>query len=293
MSQAILQIFTRTPLHIGAGASVGDIDQPVIRERHTGFLVIPGSGTKGAVADYFLEKSPDSGTLVRTAIGHAVLGDDLDETTAKKEGRAHAGRGGIAFIEGRLLAFPVRSGKGCFAWVTSPFVLRRWARDTERNIGTLPEDLRPDEVCAGGDLCVGGEALFEDYVLTQKRAGNQSVALDDTTKTALAAAHDDPVWTQFCGSRLALVHDEVFATLVRTTCEVPQHVSINDETGAAADGKLFNQENCPAETLFYSVLRELRSGALNALEKMSAEMKVLQLGADATTGLGFCTTQIV
>ena len=302
MSQSILQIFTRTPLHIGAGASVGDIDQPVIRERHTGFLVIPGSGTKGAIADYFLEKDPTSGALVlakgvkdtfqRTGVGRLILGDELDETTALNNGRKYTGRGGIAFIEGRILAFPVRSGKGCFAWVTCPFVLQRWARDTGRPPFDL-HDPQPDEVCAGSDLCDRGEALFEDYVLKQKERDKEPVGLDDTTMRALQGAHDDALWQKFHPSRIALVHDHVFAVLVRTTCEVPQHVSMNDETGAAADGKLFNQENCPSETLFYSVLSELRSGALDALKEKSSEMKVLQLGADATTGLGFCTTRIV
>ncbi|MBI4025772.1 MAG: hypothetical protein HY360_12380 [Verrucomicrobia bacterium] len=41
-----LIILTRTPLHVGAGSSVGAIDQPVMRERHTGFPIIPGSALK-------------------------------------------------------------------------------------------------------------------------------------------------------------------------------------------------------------------------------------------------------
>jgi CRISPR-associated protein Cmr4 len=28
----ILNLFTRTPLHVGAGASVGAMDQPIVRE---------------------------------------------------------------------------------------------------------------------------------------------------------------------------------------------------------------------------------------------------------------------
>nr|MBP7373092.1 hypothetical protein [Opitutaceae bacterium] len=42
MTTKLLYLFTRTPLHVGAGSSVGAIDQPIIRERHTGFPVIPG-----------------------------------------------------------------------------------------------------------------------------------------------------------------------------------------------------------------------------------------------------------
>ncbi|HPO37048.1 MAG TPA: RAMP superfamily CRISPR-associated protein, partial [Kiritimatiellia bacterium] len=56
MKQAILTIFTRTPLHVGAGSSVGAIDQPVIRERHTRFPVIPGSSIKRVLADAWLDE---------------------------------------------------------------------------------------------------------------------------------------------------------------------------------------------------------------------------------------------
>jgi CRISPR type III-B/RAMP module RAMP protein Cmr4 len=51
MNSRILMILTRTPLHIGAGSSVGAIDQPIVRERHTGFPVIPASSLKGTFAD--------------------------------------------------------------------------------------------------------------------------------------------------------------------------------------------------------------------------------------------------
>ena len=52
MNQKVMSIFTRTPMHVGAGSSVGAVDQPIIRERHTGFPVIPGSAVKGVLRDY-------------------------------------------------------------------------------------------------------------------------------------------------------------------------------------------------------------------------------------------------
>ena len=51
MKQQIMSIFTRTPLHVGAGSAVGVVDLPVMRERHTGYPVIPGSSLKGVLAD--------------------------------------------------------------------------------------------------------------------------------------------------------------------------------------------------------------------------------------------------
>ena len=49
MNTKNLVILTRTPLHVGAGSSVGAVDQPVQRERHTGFPIIPGSSIKGVM----------------------------------------------------------------------------------------------------------------------------------------------------------------------------------------------------------------------------------------------------
>ena len=66
MTSKILTLFTRTPLHVGAGASVGAIDQPIIRERHTGFPIIPGSSLKGVLADlWHAAKIPNSPSFAR------------------------------------------------------------------------------------------------------------------------------------------------------------------------------------------------------------------------------------
>ena len=59
MSTQVLAIFTRTPLHVGCGSSVGAVDQPVVREHHTGYPVIPGSALKGVLADLWLELGKD------------------------------------------------------------------------------------------------------------------------------------------------------------------------------------------------------------------------------------------
>ena len=104
----ILYLFTRTPLHVGAGSSVGAIDQPIQRERHTGFPIIPGSSVKGVLRDHLR-------TLGETAINDLFgKGDEKEDFTAGK----------ISFGEARLLAFPVRSLAG---WGHVPIVLGAWS----------------------------------------------------------------------------------------------------------------------------------------------------------------------
>ena len=274
MTKKILYLFTRTPLHVGAGSSVGAIDQPIVRERHTGFPVIPGSAIKGVLADGYL--ADESGKRQRTSAGKSIFGED----DTRKE---NAQSGSVSFGEAKLLAFPIRSLKGCFAWLVSPLTLLRWARETGAKIGELPASIGADE--AYGDaatLGINGQAVFEDYPLTVK------APFPTTALEALVGACDDELWKHHVRARLVLVNDDMLGHFARTACEVAQHVRIDDATGTAAGGALFNQENVPAETLFYAPLTELRDGALMQL----VVPPVLQIGGDGTTGLGFCTTEV-
>ena len=112
MTTQLLTLFTRTPLHVGAGPSVGAVDQPVVRERHTGYPVIPGSALKGVLADLWLDRT-NPANPVRTDPGKNLFGEDDVHAPAKA--------GNLLVGESKLLAFPVRSAKGCFALITCPF----------------------------------------------------------------------------------------------------------------------------------------------------------------------------
>lgn len=268
MNTQILTLFTRTPLHIGAGASVGAIDQPIIRERHTGFPCIPGSAIKGVVADLFLDTA-----FKRTAEGVQLLGKEDAESS-----------GSISFGEGKLLAFPVRSAKGCFAWVTSPMVLQRWLRDTNTSATDKLPTIDKDTVLAADALqTANGQVLLEGYLL-------DAAPLPAEWTERLKEACPDPMWQELLAEHLLITTDELLSHFCLSSCEIAQHVSIDDETGTAKDGALFNHENVPAETLFYAPLTELRPGMLSLLAPHIPA--VLQLGGDATTGLGFCSSAL-
>lgn len=269
MTSKILYIFTRTPLHVGAGSSVGAIDQPIQRERHTGFPVIPGSSIKGVLADGVDYLSRENYT--RTDLGCEVFGHDRPEDKAAKSG-------GVSIGEAKVLAFPVRSARGCFAWVTCPLVLERWSRESGVELQSLPKPKDNESFHEAKTL--GTKAIFEDYPFFCAGGFDLAAVLSETIS--------DKLWSGHALDHLALVSNETFSHFVTTCCDVAQHVKISDETGTAADGALFNQENVPSETLFFSGIAELRSGVLEHLKIPTA----LQIGADATTGLGFCSTEL-
>jgi len=273
----VLVLFTRTPLHVGAGPSVGAIDQPIIRERHTAFPVIPGSAVKGVLRDY-AAAAEDLRECVDALFGHEPKsGDD--------PGKLYAGT--LGFGEARLLAFPLRSAKGSFALATCPLALSRYARDAELVID-IPA-VKDEECLAGKDITLDeGEVALEEYVFSSKGyfpgawAERLSSLIDDAV---LKAAKD----------RFVLLSEGDFSHFALNACQVRHHNRIGDETGTVADGALFNTETVPSETLFYVPLTAIRSGSDdNPLFRHFAEReRLLQFGGDATTGLGFCAVKLL
>ncbi len=324
----LLYIFTRTPLHVGAGASVGAIDQPIQRERHTGFPIIPGSSLKGSFADFWeanLEQDQGQGKPARRfmrAVTQA-LGGDEPETTSFSEAAWLLGSnndkiafaGALQFGEARVLAFPIRSAQGGFAWITCPLMLQRAVRDGALQGADLAsgEGVKalygaPGEGLAlfrsGGPLALGNKIVLEEY--TFEHAGDLPPRLGEAMCSLLAGADEtaDPVWVEVA-SRLVVLSDGMMSYFARNACEVAQHVRISDETGTAEKGGLFNQENVPSETLFYSVLHATGSRARgdtyggkssgDALTAFQTKLKahpVCQFGGDASTGLGYCTVVV-
>ena len=111
MNTRLTLIHAVTPLHAGTGHAVGAIDLPIARERPTGIPLLPGSSLKGA--------------LRARSEGEHKLALFGPETTNASD---HAGA--VQFADAHLLLLPVRSLWGTFAWVTSPYLVQRFMRET-------------------------------------------------------------------------------------------------------------------------------------------------------------------
>jgi CRISPR-associated protein Cmr4 len=283
MESKIMYLFARTPVHVGAGNSVGAVDMPVMRERHTGFPIIPGSSLKGVLSDFWNE-SGEGSKIVRSTDGEWLFGRGSD-----KDAKA----GALLIGEARVLAFPVRSAKGCFAWITCPMVLRRYARDAGIELEGLPADLSDDQCWAPVSVQEKGNVILEEYVF--KAAQEVPASLHES----LTGFFKDNVLWQSLGQHLVVLNDSLFAFFAMNTCEVVTRIRVNDETGTVEQGGLFNQEQVPSETLFYSVVAAQKLGgeernALSALgDKLKDEGGVIQVGGDETIGLGFCDVEVL
>jgi len=272
MTTRILYLFTRTPLHVGAGSSVGAIDQPIQRERHTGFPIIPGSSIKGVMRDRYLQLPSR---------------DDLfGKGGTDEESRS----GDLSFGEARLVAFPVRSAKGAFALAVSPLTLERLARDAGWNDLVIPDP--PDDMeCDAGDKLVIRREGHEGVVLEEYKFGYRR-AFPEEWEKKLSNLLNDAVLSGASG-RFVLLSDGDLAHFAVSACQVNQHVRIDSEKGTAVEGALFNEETVPSETLFYSTLTPLRKSAVeNELFTEMQTEQLIQFGGDGTTGLGFCTAKL-
>lgn len=293
MKRHLLTLYTRTPLHVGSGTSVDVVDLPIMRERITGFPVIPSTSLKGVLRQWTRDaRRPDGSQLLTEEDGRTLFGEDrkLDELTGIT---AHAGC--VQIMEAKLLAFPVRSLAGCFAWLTCPAALERFKRDTGRQF-TVPT-VDKDRVVAGTELVVNGQVVLEEYALDQQSNSTGQAAQLATTLTGLSA---DSLWTSKLATRLALVHDENFQHFATTCTEVVARIVINPAT--RTNTNLFNQENVPCEALFYSLLTILRPRRNGVAADFDANVKladllpvqnppILQIGGDETTGHGLCETK--
>lgn len=278
MKKHLLTLYTRTPLHVGSGTSVEVVDLPIMRERITNFPVIPSTSLKGVLRQHCID----------------TLGADTacrlfgNETGEKDKTKQHAGC--VIITDARILAFPVRSLAGCFAWLTCPLVLERFKRDSGKQI-TIPA-VNGEQAIAGELVRAGNQVVLEEYALNLQN-GDLTAVVNE-----LQALADEPLWRNGLGKRLVLVSDELFQHFVTTTTEITARICIDPQS--RTNTNLFNQENVPTEALFYAVIlcqRERKkngeSWQADAVIKKVGQLfqspTMLQIGGDETTGFGLCS----
>jgi CRISPR-associated protein Cmr4 len=146
----------------------------------------------------------------------------------------------------------------------------------------------------GDEECVAAESLSigEDIVLEEYRFARRDPVGSDVLEMLSAAVPGDACW-QSLPRRICIVSDGLFSHFCANACEVQQRVCIGDN-GTVKDGGLFNQENVPADTLFWSCISQLKGYPIgDVAERLVSIGGCLQIGGDATVGHGFCAVQLI
>lgn len=290
MEERAYLLHALSPLHAGTGRAAEIIDLPIARMKSTGIPVVPGSSIKGVLRDACRDEDGNESAELK-----AVFGPDNENAGD------HAGA--LVVGDARLLALPVRSYKGVFAWVTCPLLLSLAKRD----LGKKGEDQAIPKVGKNEALC-----LTEDP--THKQKDDKKVYLEELDLTAktdkslmkwatLLAKRvyppneENPENADTFKKRFVVVDDDTMAFLWETATQVDTRVRIDGETRTVARGALWMEESLPPETLLIGLLAADRSRKEGegsdltpsaVLDTALPKEKALQFGGKATVGRGRC-----
>jgi CRISPR-associated protein Cmr4 len=275
-----------TPLHVGAGTGLGFIDLPVMREKVTGWPLVPGSALKGVLSDArdASEQRREERPVLKAAFGNG--GDE------------NANAGALVFTDARLVCLPVRSVYGTFAWVTCSLALDRLARDLKAaGAAGVPDTIEAREekilVAMGSVLDGGGPAVYLGDLDFKKAEPPQNVAATPWAsylKNLLFTG--DAGWQGEFQKRFAIVHEDSFNYFCEMATEVNARIKMDPDrrTVDKEHGALWYEESLPAETVLAGLVWCDRIPAGRQVTEADVMKLVtsgpLQIGGKATVGRG-------
>lgn len=284
MDADVFFIHAMTPLHPGTGQGIGVIDQPVARESATGVPFLPGSSIKGVFRS----------ECERGDLAQRVYGADAQsrETFA----------GSLQFTDARVLFLPVRSLNGLFAWVTAPFMLQRFLRDTllsgSEKLEAVPDLDNEECFVASSTSQIVNQANDERFVVLEdvQLKAQESPELSQWRKhlRKVLFPGDENGQNSF-EDRLCVVSDDVFSFFLETATEVNAHIQLEEETKTTRQGALWYEETLPPESILYglaiySPLKATRQEVEDVLQ--DTIQSPLQFGGNATVGQGLCWVRL-
>ncbi len=282
MTIKLLGFRALSPIHAGTGSGDGAIDLPIIREVSTGVPIIPGSTIKGVFRSEALP-------ALSNAFGDVNLA------------------GSFNFSDAYVLLLPVRSLAGVFAWVTSPYLLKRYLSDLRiagvPNVATVADiqAVTPNNHTTA--MCAV-EAIIKIPGVTPN---TQRVIIEDVS---LSSVQSPPNLTTIISSlatvgvvnqqelkhRLCIVSDTVMSFLLKTATEIRGRNRIDELTGIVADQALWYEEMLPIETILSGIVRIVPRN--RQVQDLVAELQrqmnqVMMFGGKSTVGRGLCDVRIV
>lgn len=268
MNTLILGLLAETPIHPGAGRSMGVVDLPVAREAATDYPVLVGSSLKGALREH-------AGTTSSTA--ERLFGK-----------RDHAGQ--LLVADGRLLLLPVRCLTGAFRWVTCPHLIERYRRDRLR--AGLPVGFSVPSIVAKDKSMQPALAEGDGILHLEER----HFEVRGPPPEALADALAEPILHKETKNRLkrqlVVLADDAFAWFVRYGLPIQARNVLDSETKQSKN--LWYEETLPSESVLYSVVAGRGEQTLVKFRGLFEESRpYLQAGGNETVGQGwFAVTMI-
>jgi CRISPR-associated protein Cmr4 len=307
-SVKLLFLYTETPLHVGSGSSLGTVDLPIQRERHTNLPMIQSTGIKGKLRSTF----ESNGLADKKEVLKTIFGPD--------SGNASDHAGALSPGDGRILLFPVRSLAGVFAWITCPLVISRFIRDlnlTQSSPQTwsisTPDSgtaLIPQNTKEGKhSLVISNAVVLEEFTFTATPDAQVKAFAEWLADNALPTSTEYEFWRNKLKTDLVVVSDDVFKDFCQFSTDVVSRTKLDPIKKTVENGALWTEENLPADTLLYTPLFacDPRTGKKDNTPKEAKDASTilatvsshlsngharLQLGGNETVGRGIVATRI-
>ena len=303
----VMYIYAETPIHPGSGIALGIVDLPIQRERHTEFPMIQGSSIKGVLRNFFVDLKVEEKVKIN--------GKNLVDIIFGEENSI----GGISVTDAKILAFPVRTLKGVFGWITCPLVLDRYKRDLNLAGKECKWEIPKLDGNNKAIVCDSNASKKYVYIEDLQLECTYNKNIKDIAETISNALPDDDVYKEIkkkLKKDLIIVSDEIFRDLVTLTTEVVTRIKIDPENGTVQKGALWTEEYLPTDTIMYSLIlipsrlsnlkieiqdeelkriiesKEETSDKIVEILKNFLNKQVLQIGGDETIGKGFVRIKI-
>lgn len=247
-------ITAKTNLHVGNEntSSYGLIDKSVQRDVVTGLPCINGSSLKGALNEFFVEKENKDEVFLKGIFG-------VDKKGRDKETQ----KGGFSFFDAKLLSIPVQSNNRLFYRATSASVLNDFTNQMKLFGIDYPEFKLDFDLSKPVVFTEQGTELGDYKAIKQER--NEEITRLETLLGKDVALFNDADFKELC-------NDDNLPIIARNKLD-------NGESK-----NLWYEQIVPQETIFYSVFLGKDGIDLGTL----LNGKIVQIGANATIGMGYC-----
>jgi CRISPR-associated protein Cmr4 len=277
-----------TNLHPGVGRTGEIIDLPV-QEDNLGFPIIYSSSLKGALKSAFWHLNKD--------LARALFGPEPEE-----EGEKFTSA--IAIPDAFVVAFPVRSLEGVYAFATSPLLLYRfseYARIVDINFNYVNELSKlsvNDGKCyaslkAGETLKLNVEGMKDRLLI------NEEINVELSTNKNKEIEELEKLFEIEEGRLVLLSNNDALRAMERSLVRVTR-IAVDREKKTVKRGALWTEEYVPWDTVFVSTFlyskaksekeKELQENASAVKEKFRELLGRLRhyliIGGNETVGRG-------
>jgi len=282
----LVYLYLLSPLHTGGTTQEGNL-LGIARESHTDLPYIPSSSIRGRLRSSIdtsgqdqiaqkLQKIQLFGSEIDDA-KNELLAERYEAVTGKKLNQLV--QGDIWIGDGSILWLPVPSLSHGVVWISSPLLLRRWARLARKDL-EMPSDY---------STSVGNQqpVYLKDAILKPS-----DLKAWESWKSFI------PEGMQNQGiERVLVLPDKHCATLIQMS--LWRQVKIKLDQHKTVDGGFRYEEAIPPDTLMYfpwGVIAQANGtgpASKSQFEALMADHALLQIGGQESLGRGFVETCLV